>query len=191
MGKLVSVLLCLGICASCFLTLTPVARGIGPDSCLVETYYSQDSDTATIQESGSTVTQTMTVRRFGQTMANCDYKEWLQAQTSYGTNHIQWSPNFAGSAKWYLPTAHGTVTFYAVSMYPNDSETYSITGNGNYVIITLKSVGNPSPGDMNFYWKSSNLQSEYYTYSLDVVIKSCVSSCTTKTLTLVVPYIPG
>jgi len=191
MGKFVNVLLCLGICMSCLFTLTPVLADVKPDSCTVETHYSQDSDTATKQESGSTVTQTMTVRRYGQMTATCGYKEWLQAQTSYGTNHIQWSPSNAGNVQWYLPTAHGTVTFNTITFYPNDSQGYSTGygGGGNSAITALNSVGNPSPGDMDFYWKSNNLPSNYYEYSLDVVIKSCVSGCTQVTLTLVVPYI--
>jgi hypothetical protein len=191
MGKIVNVLLCLGICMSCLFTLTPVLADVKPDSCTVETHYSQDSDTATKQESGSTVTQTMTIRRYSQMTATCGYKEWLQAQTSYGTNHVQWSTTNVGSVQWYLPTAHGTVTFNAITLTKSDSEGYTTSGgvDSNSYTIYLKEVGNPSPGDMNFYWKSNNLQSEYYDYSLDVVIKSCVSGCTQVTLTLVLPYI--
>ena len=191
MGKFTNVLLCLGICMSCFLMLTPVSADVKPDSCIVEIYYSQDSGTATMQESGYTVTQTMTVRRFSQTTPSCGYKEWLQAQTSYGTNHIQWSQVNAGFVQWYLPTTHGTITFNAITLTKSDSEGYITSGGvgSNSYTITLQSVGNPSPGDMNFYWKSDGLQSSYYNSNLDIVIKSCVSSCTQVTLTLVPPHL--
>jgi hypothetical protein len=96
-------------------------------------------------------------------------------------------------AVWTLPTAHGTVTFSVWSFTYYDSEAIGSSLNYNKNILTNSpgSVGNPSPGDADIYWKSNNLPSGYYTGSLDVVIQSCVSSCSSATLTLVIPYIQG
>jgi len=189
-GALVLVL-CLVIFVNVVAVLPPALADVKPDGCQVETYYSQGQGTASKQESGSSVTQTITVRRYGQTMSNCGYKEWLQSQTSYGTNHVQWSTSDVGDVKWNLPTAHGTVTFLSWSYTRYDSEGYGYSGgnDANYLNTDLRSVGNPSPGDMDAYWKSNNLPSGYYTGSLDVVIQSCISGCSSTTITLVIPYI--
>jgi hypothetical protein len=183
--------LCLVVFVSVVAALPPALADIKPDGCTVETYYSQGQGTASKQENGNLVTQTITARRYGQTMSNCGYKEWLQSQTSYGTNHVQWSTSNVGQVKWNLPTEHGTVTFSSWSYSIHDSEGYAPSGGigYNYAITAFWSVGNPAPGDMDAYWKSANLQSGYYTDSLDVVIQSCISGCSSTTITLVIPYI--
>jgi hypothetical protein len=138
------------------------------------------------------VTQTITIRRYGQITSSCDYKEWLQSQTSYGTNHVQWSSP-GKSVKWILPTTYGSVTFADWRYTPHDTELYSTDGGSGftYLLTELYSVGNPSPGDMDAYWKSNNLPSGYYPYSLDVVIQACISQCSSTTITLGVPSIPA
>jgi len=189
-GALILVL-CLVVFANVVAVLPSALADVKPDGCPVETYYSQNQGTVSRQESGNTVTQTITVRRYGQIMSNCGYKEWLQSQTSYGTNHVQWSTSYVGEVKWNLPTAHGTVTFSDWKYTAHDSEGYYWSGGlgYNYLNTDFWWVGNPSPGDMDAYWKSANLQSGYYDYSLDVVIQSCISQCSSTTITLVTPYI--
>jgi hypothetical protein len=195
-GEKMKVCLILGLCAvifvNMFAVMPPTRADVKPDGCVVETYYSQNQGTVTRSEGGISVTQTITIRRYGQITSSCDYKEWLQSQISYGTNHVQWSSS-GGKVKWILPTTYGSVTFSDWRYTLHDTEGYLVEGGIGLTYLTtyLYSVGNPPPGDMDAYWKSNNLPSGYYPYSLDVVIQACVSQCSSTTITLVLPYLPA